>query len=79
MQIEYAFETAALPELVILTNGKPNPGDELVNSPAGTVGASFVVERLIGSRIEVKIPGGTQTMHLACTCMTQSQWVSRFA
>jgi len=78
MKIEYEFESVALPELVISTKGRPNPGDELVNSVTQTAAASFIVEKVEANRIAVKIPGSEDTVFLAWNCLTDAQWSKRF-
>ena len=78
MRIDYAFELGFLPKLVISTNGKPHPGDELVNSHKGESRVSFVVVKIVGDALDLKLPGGKQTMRMACNFLTRTQWARRF-
>lgn len=79
MKIEYAFEPAALPKLIILIKEKPNPGDKLVNPRKPADDTSLIVEKIEGDKIAVKPVGSGVTFFLACNVMTEAQWRARFA
>ena len=74
MQIQYVFESYALPELVVLTKGEPHVGDRLVNRLLRGNAGSFVVAKIVDHIITVKRRGNREPLQFAHDSVPDDQW-----